>query len=114
MDNHHGDIILHEGYLYGSGYAARGWFCLDFMTGNQMWKARGKSSMLYADNMLYCLEEKGTMRLVRATPDAYEEISSFKVPRGGEGMHWAHPVVYNERLYICHADKLFAYDVRDK
>jgi hypothetical protein len=103
---------MHDGYFYGAGHNARGWFCLDFMTGKQMWKAREKGSLFYADNMFYFLEEKGTMKLVKATPEHYDEVSSFKVPDGGEGMYWAHPVVCGGRLYIRHADKLFAYNVR--
>ncbi len=114
MDNHHGGVILHEGYLYGSGDKSRGWFCLDFMTGKQMWVERGKGSILYADNMFYYLEEKGTMRLVNASPDKFEEVSSFEVPKGGKTMHWAHPVVLNGRLYIRHGDKLFVYDIGRK
>lgn len=111
MDNHHGGIILHEGYLYGAGHESRGWFCLDFMTGKQMWKAPGKGSLTYADGMFYCLEERGIITLVRATPERYEAISTFEVPSGGKGFHWAHPVVCGGRLYIRHTDKLFAYDV---
>ena len=114
MDNHHGGVILHDGYLYGAGHNARGWFCLDFMTGEEMWKAPGKGSVFYADDMFYFLEEKGIMKLVKATPEKYDEVSSFKVPKGGEGVYWAHPVVCGGILYIRHADKLFAYDVRDK
>ena len=114
MDNHHGGVILHNGYLYGSGHEARGWFCLDFMTGKQMWKSRGKGSLFFVDNMFYCFEEKGTMKLVKATHEKYDEVSSFKVPEGGEGMYWAHPVVFGGRLYVRHADKLFAYDVKSK
>jgi outer membrane protein assembly factor BamB len=114
MDNHHGGVILHEGYLYGSGHNERGWFCLDFMTGKQLWKGRGKGSITYADGMLYCLEEKGMMRLVTATPEKYEVVSSFEVPNGGKGMHWAHPVVCGGRLYVRHMDKLFAYDIQSK
>lgn len=113
MDNHHGGVILHDGYLYGSGDKAHGWFCLDFMTGKQMWKTRGKGSIFYADGMFYCLEEKGTLKLVKATHEKYEEVSSFKLPSGGEGMYWAHPVVFDGCLYIRHADKLFVYDVKE-
>jgi len=111
MDNHHGGVILHEGYLYGAGHNARGWFCLDFSTGARMWKAPGKGSLTYADGMLYMLEERGVVKLVRATPEKHEQISIFTVPEGGEGMHWAHPVVCGGRLYIRHADKLFAYRI---
>lgn len=111
MDNHHGGVILHDGYLYGSGSNSRGWFCLDFLTGKQIWKTEGKGSVTFADGMLYILDERGTMRLVRATPGKYEKSGEFKVPRGGESMYWAHPVVCGGRLYIRHADKLYAYNI---
>lgn len=114
MDNHHGGVILHNGYLYGSGSNSRGWFCLDFLTGKQVWKADGEGSVTYADGMLYMLDEKGTMKLVRATPDKYELSGEFKVPKGGEGMYWTHPVVCGKRLYIRHADKIYAYDINGK
>ena len=114
MDNHHGGVILHKGYLYGSGDKAHGWFCLDFMTGKQMWKARGKGSLFFADDMFYCFEEKSTMKLVKATHEKYDEVSSFKVPEGGKGLYWAHPVVFDGRLYARHTDKLYAYDIRKK
>jgi outer membrane protein assembly factor BamB len=112
LDNHHGGVLLHEGYLYGAGHDSGGWFCLDFLTGKPKWNVRGKGSLVYADGMLYCLEEKGTMKLVKAVPEKYELVSSFKVPRGGKGLYWAHPVLCGGRLYVRHADKLFAYDVR--
>lgn len=112
MDNHHGGVILNDGYFYGAGDRNRGWYCLDFMTGKQIWKSSGKGSLTYADGLLYCLDERGTMTLVSATPEKYNEMSTFKVPSGGKGMHWAHPVVCGGRLYIRHTDKLFAYNIR--
>ena len=114
MDNHHGGVVLADGHLYGAGHVAKGWFCLDFMTGKQAWKAKGKGSLTYADGMLYCLEEEGTMALVEATPKGRTILSSFPLPKGGDGRYWAHPVVCDGRLYVRHADKLFAYDVRGK
>lgn len=114
MDNHHGGVVLLDGHLYGAGDRAKGWFCLDFMTGKQAWNAPGKGSLTYAEGMLYCLEERGTMKLVEATPRAHRIVSSFTVPKGGGGRHWAHPVVCDGRLYVRHADKLFAYDIRAK
>ena len=114
MDNHHGGVILHDGFLYGAGSNSRGWFCLDFLTGKQTWKTDGKGSITYADGMLYLLDEKGIMKLIRATPDKFELSGEFKVPKGGEGMYWAHPVVCGGRLYVRHADKLYAYDIKGK
>jgi len=116
MDNHHGGVILHEGYLYGSGSNARGWFCLDFLTGEQMWKAEGhgKGSVTFAEGQLYTLDERGVIKLVKAIPGSYETTGEFQVPEGGRGMYWAHPVVSGKTLYARHADKLFAYDVSDR
>jgi hypothetical protein len=111
LDNHHGGVILHEGYLYGAGHNARGWFCLDFFTGEQMWKTGGKGSLTYADGMLYCLDERGIMNLMKAKPDSNSIVSTFEVPSGGESMYWAHPVVCGGRLYIRHEDRLFVYKV---
>ena len=114
MDNHHGGVILHEGYLYGAGSNSRGWFCLDFLTGKQMWKTSGKGSLTFADGMLYLLDERGTMKLVSAQPDAYRQTGEFNVPEGGKSMYWAHPVVCNGVLYVRHADQLFVYKVKEE
>lgn len=112
LDNHHGGVVLVDGYLYGAGHEARGWFCLDFKTGAQQWQTRGKGSLTYADGLLYCYDERGTISLVKATPEKYILVSSFRLPRGGEGPYWAHPVVCGGRLYLRHSDRLFAYDIR--
>jgi outer membrane protein assembly factor BamB len=111
LDNHHGGVLLLDGRLYGAGHETRGWFCLDFRTADMFWQADGKGSLTYADGHLYCLNERGTMALVRATPAKWEQRSSFRLPRGGRGLYWAHPVVCGGRLYVRHAEQLFAYDV---
>lgn len=111
LDNLLGGVILHKGFLYGSGDRSRGWFCIDFKTGNPLWKSGGKGSITYADGMLYCLDERGIMTLVHASPTAYYTAGSFHVPEGGSGMYWAHPVVCNHKLYIRHDDTLFVYDL---
>jgi outer membrane protein assembly factor BamB len=113
LDNHHGGVLLFNGYLYGAGHEARGWFCLDFNTGKEMWQADGKGSLTYADNRLYCLNERGTMSLVKATSEKWDEVSTLQLPRGGRGLFWAHPVVCGGRLYVRHSEKLFVYDIRE-
>lgn len=112
LDNHHGGVLLLNDHLYGAGHESRGWFCLDFATGRKLWQAPGKGSLTYADDRLYCLDEKGTMFLVKATEEKRQETGSFRLPRGGKGLYWAHPVVCGGRLYVRHADRLFAYDIQ--
>ena len=111
LDNHHGGVLLLDGCLYGAGHESRGWFCLDFSTGAKRWQVPGKGALTYADNRLYCLDERGTMTLAKATEEKWEDTGSFKLPRGGKGMYWAHPVVCGGRLYVRHSDRLYAYDL---
>jgi outer membrane protein assembly factor BamB len=116
MDNHHGGVILLNGDLYGtSTFRNRNlWVCLDWETGRtkHMEKGVGKGSLTYADGMLYTLSENSVMGLVRPGESSYELVSSFKIPKGGKGNSWAHPVVCGGRLYIRHDNFLYAYSVR--
>ncbi len=114
MDNYHGGVILYNGYLYGSGSMARDWYCLDFLTGRLMWKTNGSGSLTYADGMVYLYDEKGNMKLVKASPERFEKTGEFRVPEGGAGPYWAHPVVCGGRLYLRHADKIFVYNIQKK
>lgn len=114
LDNHHGGVILLDGYLYGcSRNPTPKWICLDWKTGRTMHAAPGvgKGSLTYADGMLYTLSENRKMGLVEATPGGHEVISQFMLPEGGEGPSWAHPVVCGRRLYLRYSDALHAYDV---
>jgi len=73
--------------------------------------ARSVLGLRAADGRRYCLGERGAMALVEATPARHRIVGRFTVPRGGEGLYWAHPVVHGGRLYVRHADRLFAYDL---
>jgi outer membrane protein assembly factor BamB len=116
LDNQHGGLVLRDGYVYGSSHVNSDgkWICIEWNTGKVMYVAKGvgKGSLTYADGMLYTLSENRTLGLVRATPSGHEVVSQFKIPAGGEGPSWAHPVVCGGRLYIRHGDFLYAYDIR--
>jgi outer membrane protein assembly factor BamB len=115
LDNHHGGVILMDGYLYGSCHGPH-WVCLEWKTGRTMYDSPGvgKGSITYADGMFYTFSEAGRMGLVKAVPTGHEVVSEFRIPEGGEGPSWAHPVVCGGRLYVRHSDFLYAYDVRPK
>jgi outer membrane protein assembly factor BamB len=114
MDNYHGGALLHNGYVYGSGSSTRSWFCIDLLTGRQIWKTQGSGSLTFADGMVYLYDEKGTMKLVKALSDSLEIKGEFKTPAGGKGPYWAHPVVCGGRLYLRHDDMIFVYDITKK
>jgi hypothetical protein len=52
------------------------------------------------------------MSLIGATNSKWDQVSSFRMPRGGKGLYWPHPVVYDGRLYVRHSEQLFVYDIR--
>lgn len=114
LDNVHGGVVLVDGCLYGASHEKPAWLCLDFATGRRRYRdpGVGMGSLTYADGMLYCLGERGTMGLAPCTPERYELAGRFEVPKAGGGLYWAHPVVCGGRLYLRHADCLYAYDVR--
>ena len=101
--------------LYGSDSKGN-WVCQNISTGEVTFEEKlldAKGSITYADGMLYCYSEKGTLGLVRPTQDGMELVSSFKITLG-TGDHWAHPVVFNGRMYIRHGGVLMAFDVKEK
>jgi len=116
LDNRHGGVILLDGYLYGAANVRNNakWVCLDWKSGRKMYAERGvgEGSAVFADGMLYTLSENRKLGLVRPSPTRFELVSQFKIPEGGAGPTWAHPVVCGRRLYIRHDDRLYAYDLR--
>jgi len=118
LDNHHGGVLLLDGYLYGAAhnFSNSNWICLDWKTGETQYAERGvsKGSLTSAEGLLYTLSERRNVGLVKPTPEGHEVIRQFETPEGPEGPTWAHPVVCGGRLYIRHSDNLYAYDVRAK
>ena len=111
MRNHHGGVVLVDGYLYGFNNSIL--TCLEFATGKMMWRHRsvGKGSLTYADGHLYILGENNTVGLAEAVPAGYRERGRFRIPDQG-WPSWAHPVVSGGRLYVRNQGRLASYDVR--
>jgi len=119
MDNQHGGVVLVDGYLYGDALARKAggfWVCLEFKTGKVMWaeKGIGRCAPTYADGMLYLLSQRQVVALAKATPEACEIVSQFRLPEKSKTRSWAHPVVCGGRLYIRDSDRLYCYDVKGK
>ena len=111
MANHHGGVVVVDGYLYGFHNSIL--TCLDFETGEVMWRHRsvGKGSLSYADGNLYIFSERNVVGLVEATPAAYRERGRFLVEDQG-WPSYAHPVISDGRLYIRNQGTLTSYDIR--
>jgi outer membrane protein assembly factor BamB len=122
MQNHHGGMILLDGYLYGASGGNEGGalVCLDFKTGKVMWDQRAtagrraKGSLAFADGRLYYRMEDGTVILIEPDPKQYIERGRFTQPDRTRLPAWAHPVIANGKLYIRDQDILFCYNVKAK
>lgn len=118
LDNHHGGVVLIDGYIYGSNWVnnSKGnWCCINFETGEKKYEEtfKNKGSIVAADEMLYIYSEQpGFVGLVKPTPEKFELVSSFEITEGA-GPHWAHPSIYDGKLHIRHGDVLMVYDVKN-
>jgi outer membrane protein assembly factor BamB len=110
MALHWNTPIEHDGYLYGSsGYHSpeAELRCVEWKTGIVKWSEpnMGRSSLLLIDGVLVCLSEDGTLRLIRATPDRYEELAEWDLTAadGSPLMTrdaWAAPALARGLLYL--------------
>lgn len=118
MRNHHGGMIVVDGALYGAAGGNEGGFlvCLDFKTGEVLWRERQapKGSLAMADGRLYLRAESGTMILIEPNREKYIERGRFEQPERTREQAWPHPVIANGKLYIRDQDLLLCYDVKKK
>ena len=117
MVNHHGGVILLNGYLYGH-CDGKGWVCQDFKTGEIAWvnKGVGKGAISYADGHFYIRSETGDgpVALIEANPREYVEKGRFSQPDRSNKKSWTHPVILNGKLYIRDQGILLCYDIKQK
>jgi len=111
MMNHHGGVLLLDGYLYGFNNAILS--CVEFATGKAVWRDRsvGKGTLTYADGQLYLLSENNVVGLAEASPTGYKEKGRFQIADQG-WPSWAHPVVCGGRFYIRNQGTLACYDIK--
>lgn len=118
FDNHHHGVILVDGYLYGSNWRdnKRGkWVCMNWDSGEIIYEDEWdtKGSIVMADGLLYCYNEKGNVGIVKPDPAGFKVISEFKITEGA-GPHWAHPFIADGKLLIRHGDALMVYNIKEK
>jgi len=112
-DNQMGGAVKIGGHVYTSGHNNRGFYCIDWHTGEIKYRVNqaSPSAIIAADGMLYVYTDKGEVALVKPNPDQFELAGSFKVTKG-TNQHWAHPVISDGVLYVRHGDALMAYQIK--
>ena len=117
MQNHHGGLILDDGFIYtGTGHNKGFPLAVKMETGEIAWgpiRNDGKDSaaITYADGRIYFRYQNGIMILVEANPKEYIEHGSFPIP-DSKKPSWSHPVVANGKLLLKEQGTLLAYDIK--
>lgn len=120
LQNHHGGMVLVEGYVYGGHGHNNGMpFCLELSSGKLKWgpedgAGRESAAVLYADGHLYFRWQDNTMGLIEATPKGYHLVSEFRLPKGTSSPGWQHPVIHDGKLYIRGNDQVLCYDIKQR
>ena len=118
MQNHHGGMIVFDGCIYGANGGNGGGFmaCLDFKTGEVLWRDRRgpKGSLAMADERLYLRGEEGTLVLIEPNSKEFVERGRFEQPDRTRSPAWTHPVIANGKLYVRDQGLLLCYDVKAK
>jgi outer membrane protein assembly factor BamB len=118
LANKHGGIVLVGDHLYGDSDDRGIPFCANLLTGEVAWKERGSgknsASVIAADGHIYVRYSDGTLALVKADPQAYREVSAFKIPDSGDRPSWSHAVIVDGLLYLREGDAILCYDLRRK
>jgi outer membrane protein assembly factor BamB len=111
MNNKFTSPVLHDGFIYGLDESILA--CIDASTGELKWKGGryGYGQVILASGHLIVLTEEGELALVRADPDAHQEITRFPAI---DGKTWNHPAMSDGVLLIRNIEEMAAFDLRTR
>jgi len=104
-----GDAVLKDGLIYGLSETIL--TCLDFETGEILWRERGDfgfGQLILVNDVLVILTEEGEVVLVEASSE-HPELLRFQAI---EGKTWGYPVLAQGRLFVRNAEWMACFDFR--
>ena len=117
LDTVTGGAVLVDGTLFAAGYRkSKWWFGVDWQTGRTKYELKDftTGAAIYADGRLYCLDEKGSVGLLKPGSDGLEIAGRFALVTKKVRDAWTHPVLHDGRLYLRYHDTLWCYDVKER
>lgn len=116
LDDCHSGALLTEGKLFGCScrQGGRAFYCVDYASGKtlKLDPSMGKVGITWAEDKIYALNHRGTLYLLAVTPEGFERVSEFALPKKPTNSYLAHPVVCDGTLYLRCNENLYAYDIR--
>jgi len=108
LKNRFNSSVLYDNHIYGfdEGIFA----CIDALTGERKWKGGryGYGQALLAGDNILVLTESGDVVILKATPQAHQELASFSAI---EGKTWNHPAIAGGILLVRNAREMAAFQI---
>jgi len=102
------DFVVYEGHAYG--FDSSIFTCINLATGERAWKGgrygKGQVLLLADSGLLFVMGERGEGVLLRATPNAHEELANVPLLNGKT---WNHPAIVGDRLFVRNAEEAACY-----
>ncbi|MFN5291288.1 MAG: hypothetical protein ACK5E4_14465, partial [Planctomycetia bacterium] len=86
--------------------------CLDPVTGRRKWKGEryGQGQILRQDDLIVIQAENGDLAIVKANPEAFEQLGRFKALGGDKT--WNCPTLANGFAFLRNHNEMACYDLR--
>jgi len=115
--NHWSTPVCKDGYLYGmfgfKKFKKGPMKCVELATGKVMWSQPnfGQGNLILVGSRLVALAEDGNLAIIKATPDAYQEIARTKA---FNDKCWTTPAFADGKIYVRSISQGTCYDVSEK
>ena len=102
--------VLHNSFIYGLDEGIL--VCLDPVTGRRKWKGEryGQGQILRQDDLIVIQAENGDLAIVKANPEAFEQLGRFKALGGDKT--WNCPTLANGFAFLRNHNEMACYDLR--
>ena len=107
-------MILYEGTVFGAADRKKQWVGVDFETGETLFQSRDlkPGSFLFSDDKFFIFTDMGEVALLKPHKKGFNIISRFTIPVQPASTAFAHPVLYDGKLYIRYLENIWAYRVK--
>jgi len=107
-------LIVYDGTVFGVTDKRKIWAGVDIKTGETKFTSRDlkPGSFILADNKFYLFSDVGEVALAIPSKSGLNIVSKFIIPAENVKMAFAHPVIYNDILYIRYNNNLWLYKIK--